>query len=223
MSKKLVTTAQVEQIRKMAREKGVERSLFQDNLLDNGRMSRVLDEIKNMLPSIPTGLPITISGNQIFPPKNGRLCTVKVSVRLDRPWKELFISEAFHDPGNYNARNVGDLFLPTGTGVVEEELILLNYPKGDGSWKDSISWAEQCHLKRSGPRRVFAIYEGDKNFDKKLRRREETVRIAATEECLFQSSPYLYFIWWTSREVYPPNIDCPWSFERYDDWLAFRM
>ena len=80
MSKsKSVTTAQAEQVRKMANEKGLGRKLFQDNLLDNGTMSRVLDAVKG-------GLLITF-GIPLIPPPGGRIHILKVKTQLDQEWR----------------------------------------------------------------------------------------------------------------------------------------
>jgi len=191
MSKsKSVTTAQAEQVRKMANEKGLGRKLFQDNLLDNGTMSRVLDAVKG-------GLLITF-GIPLIPPPGGRIHILKVKTQLDQEWQTA-INTAGHDtPDSYNVRKVGNLYSPTGMGVAEEELILLNYPAGDGSWDKAIAWAKQFSLRKTDPRRVFAVGEGYPKFNYDIG--PNPCYVVATEECMFDDLRQAGSVWWDDSE-----------------------
>ena len=211
MSKKLVTTAQAEQIKKMANEKGVPRQLFQDNLLDNGTMSRVLDGIKN-------GLPVTI-GTQLAPPPSARLHVVRVKVQLDQEWQEAINLASPDTPGHYNVRKVADLYPPTGVGVVEEELILLNYPNGNGGWGKAIAWAEQFQLKRTDPRHVFAIGKDHPNFNHDVG--VNPTYVVATKECAFGDVQQACYVWWDDSKR---KADLRWVgfYDSARGWFAFR-
>lgn len=208
---KRVTMRQTDQVCKMANEKGIEREVFQNELLDNGMMSRILDAVKeDML--ITIGIPFG-------PPPCGRLHILRVKVKLDQEWQASVNAVGPDTPNNYNVRKVDDLYLPTGTGIVEEELILLNYPKGGGSWDKALAWAKQFQLKRTDPRCVFAIGKDYPNFNNKVG--VNPTYVVATEECTFNNVQQACSVWWcdSKREAYLGWV------RRYGDaraWFAFR-
>ncbi len=152
MTDTAVTMGQVQQIRKMAKDKGIHRDVFQA-ALDNGTVGRCLDGIRD-------DLLITV-GTPLVPPLGGRIHTVKVcKLQLDREWEEAINRVGPNTGANWNVREVGDLCPPSGTGVVkEEEHILLNYPIGGGGWDKALAWATQSKLIPNDPRRVFAMAE----------------------------------------------------------------
>lgn len=207
---KNITTAQLAQIGKMANEKGLERQIFRTHLLDNGTMSRVLDAVKE-------GLPITV-GTPLIPPIGGRIVTLKVKVQLDREWQEAVNAAGPDTPPDYNVRKVGDLYLPTGAGIVEEELVLLNYTNG-GSWEKALAWAEQSRLWRTDPRRVFAVGEGQPRFNYEVG--PNSTYVIATKECAFDGESQTCGVWWivSKREAYLRWVDgCGGG----SAWFAFR-
>src|SRR4051812_36151931 len=79
MSNKPVTLEQVEQIRKMAKEKSVSRQQFQQGL-DDGTFALALDMVR-MTKDV-------ILDPRIESPAGGRLVTVSVPVVLDRDWQQ---------------------------------------------------------------------------------------------------------------------------------------
>jgi hypothetical protein len=209
--KKKVTTNQTDQVCKMANEKGINREVFQNELLDNGLMSRILDAVKDDV-LITIGIPFG-------PPPGGRLHFIKVKVQFNQEWQAAVNAAGPNTPDNYNVRKVGDLYQPTGTGVVEEELILLNYPKGDGNWNKALAWAEQFQLRRTDPRRVFAVGECHPNFNQDVG--INPTYVVATEDCSFDGDRRACFVWWGDSKR---KADLFWvSYYGYaHDWFAFR-
>lgn len=208
---KSVSVAQIEQVRKMAGDKGIDRDRFQKFGLDNGLVALALD-------AVVLGLPITI-GIPIIPPPGGRIHTVRIKVALNRPWLEAVNTAGPDTPDNYNVRKVGDLYLPTGTGVIEEDLILLNYPAGDGSWEKALAWADQFRLRKTDPRRVFAIGEGHPNFHKEVG--IDPTYVVATEECSFVGRRQACVVWWSGSER-RARLDWVSRCGYAHAWFAFR-
>ena len=210
MSDKPVTVSQFMQMYKMACEKGLKRNLLQ-HPLDDGTISRVLDAIKE-------GLPITI-GSPLVAPVGARLITLKVKVQLDQEW-QLSINDAGPDTlDNYNVRKVGNLNMPTGKGVVEEELILLNYPQGDGSWDKALAWAEQYNLRKTDPRRVFAIGKYHPKFNYEVG--PNPAYVVATEECAFGGYRRACSVWWDDSER-KARLDWVFFCGYARGWFVFR-
>ena len=162
MTIKAVTTAQLEQVRKMAKEKSVGRDEFQRGL-DDGSIAVVLDSLK-------------IDGearkSELVPPAGGRVCVVRVPVQFDREWQEAINAAGPNTPDDYNVRKVGDQYPPAGNGTVETEIILMNFGSNGGSWDKAIAWANQNRLKRTNPRQVFAIGEHKPGLNRELKRRD---------------------------------------------------
>ena len=208
---KLVTVAQAEQLRKMANEKRVDREVFQTKLLDNGMMSHVLDAIKEGT-SITFGVPLV-------PPLGGRIHPLKVKFQLDQEWQAAINVAGPGTSDNYNVRKVGNLYPPTGVGIIEEELILLNYPKGGGSWDKALAWAEQFRLRRTDPRRVFAVGKDHPKFNYELG--VNPTYVVATEECTFGGPRQACSVWWLGSECYA-GLSWVEDYGRASDWFAFR-
>ena len=211
MSYKPVVITQTEQIRKMANEKQVGREHFQSDLLDNGKMSRVLDAIRD-------GGRIMIGAPLVVPP-GCRIERVTVEVQLDQGWQAAVNAAGPNTPETHNVRKVGDLYLPTGTDVVKEELILLNYAKGDGNWDKALAWADQFRLRKTDPRRVFAIGKARPNFNTEVG--INPTYVVATKECSFGDYRRACSVWWN---VSKREASLVWV-SRYgnaDAWFAFR-
>jgi hypothetical protein len=209
--KRSVTPGQLSQIEKLWEEKGGNTELFQTQLLDNGTMSNVLDAA--LKPRVPIDI-------DIVAPTGGRIVTVSVKVQLDREWQEAINAAGPNTPDNYNVRKVGDLYPPTGTGVVDnEELILLNYIDGGGSWGKALAWADAVRLRRTDPRRVFAIGEGHPKFHHDVG--INPTYVVATEECTFGGNRRTCHVWWNDSErgAYLNDVR---SYGGSSDWFAFR-
>ncbi|MEX2052338.1 MAG: hypothetical protein WD991_01405 [Candidatus Paceibacterota bacterium] len=208
--KKNVTDRQGLEHARLARAKKVSREAYQ-TVHDDGTMARVLDGIRD-------GLPITV-GVPVVPPPGCRILTLKVPVRLDEPWDDA-VNAAGPDTGaDWNVRKVGDLYVPTGKGVVEQEFVLLNYPAGDGSWEKAITWGDTMHLHRTAPRQVFAIGKAKPNFHTEVG--IDPTYVVETTGCAFDGDGQACFVWWdgSRREAY---LNWQSLYGSSHVWFAFR-
>lgn len=198
-----MTASQVESVRKIANEKKVGRTKFQQ-ALDDGRVSRFLDGLKS---------------GEILPPHGACIHTLRVTVIQDQPWQEAVNAAGPNTPRDYNVHKVGDLYLPIGTGKEEQEHILLNYPSGDGGWDKASAWAEGKDLKRTVPREVFAISTQYSELHRTLG--INPMYVVATTECSFAGDRRACGVWWygSGREAYLGWVG---GFTDTRGWFAFR-
>lgn len=209
-TKKEVTDRQGVEHARLARSKGIPREVYQ-GAHDNGTMSRILDAVK-------VGARIIILP-PLVAPAGARIMTVKVKVQLDRPWDEAVNAAGPQTPDSYNVRKVGDLYLPTGAGIVEEEMILLNYPQGGGSFDKALAWAQSMHLHLTDPRQVFVIGEDRPWFYRDIGM--SYAYVVATEECAFDGNRQACYVGWGASDRRAGLIPVE-DFSNTDDWFAFR-
>lgn len=204
MSKKLlVTTGQTDEVQKMANEKGLSRPGFQKWIHD-GEASRALDHIKM---------------DELAAERGARIYTVRSWVRHDRPWDEAVNAAGPNTPSNYNVRKVGNLYLPTGTIEEEQEHVFLNYPDGDGSWDEALTWGKENKLLPTVPREVFADGEQHPYLHRILG--VSPMYVVATTECAFEGGRQACCVWWfDSKRV--ANLYYVEDFGSAHDWFAFR-
>lgn len=146
-STKPVTSAQVESLRNQANAKGISRAAFQEWLDDHA--STTLKSIK-----------VKMTG--IAPPRWGRIHTLRLSAKLDRPWNEAIDAIGSDTPQKSIIRNMSDRYPVTGTKVLQRDYILLNYPEFKSynyNWEKACLWALEVGLHRTVPREVFAVGE----------------------------------------------------------------
>jgi hypothetical protein len=205
MSDKLVTLSQVEGLRQMANDKGVGRDAFQAWL--DKHAAKTLDDLK----SGTLGL---------VPPQGARIHCLTVTVKLDRPWQEAVNLAGPNTPDNYNVRKVEDKYPATGTETVEEDLVLLNYPSGDGNWEKALAWAESTgQLEKTVPREVFAVGEQHPTLHRTLG--QNPMYAVATKECTFDGNRRACYVWWDDSGR---RADLRWvSYFGYaSGWFLFR-
>ncbi len=202
-----VSRGQADIIRKIANEKKVSRESFQAAIND-GSFARFLDDLKNGQVDL---------GQIVFPP-GARHHVVRVKVKLDREWQEAITAAGPNTPDHYNVRKVGDLYPPTGTQEIEEDLILINYPNGDG-FDAALTWAKSQHLENTVPREVFAIGEQHPKLHEVLG--QNPMYVAATKECSFGRSRGACYVWWSDSER-EALLSWVGSFLNSNDWFAFR-
>lgn len=206
---RVVTDEQLGNPGKMAEEKGVDWQSFEAGL-DNGTLATVLRAMK-------LGKRIRIVP-EIEPPAGGQICTLRIPVVIDRRWQEAVNAAGPHAPDNYNVRKVGDFYLPTGLGLVVSEIILMNFGPAGGNWKRAINWAEQYLLKRTDPRRVFAIGEHKPNLHRELG--IDPMYVVATEECSFQGDEQACFVCWYG-DARGAGLGGVWEVGGPRGWFAF--
>jgi hypothetical protein len=159
----------------------------------------------------------------LVPPIGGRIHRLRVQTCLDGDWEQAVNEGGPQTPENYSIRKVGGLYPPTSSGVIDEELILLNYLKGDGGWDKALAWGKQFCLRKTDPRWVFAVGKGYPNFNHKVGLNPTC--IVATEDCSFYGIRQSCYIWW---EGWWESLQ-RWAFMRESkyfgggrDWFAFR-
>jgi hypothetical protein len=202
--KLLVTSNQTDAVRDMANAKGVTRAQFQ-MAQDDGRIARFLDTLK-------------VDPTALTPPPGARLHTVRIRFKPDREWQEAINDAGPNTPSDYNIRKVGDQYLPTGTEEIVEDLILLNFPNGDG-FDAALAWAREKKLENTVPREVFAIGEQHPKLHEELG--QNPMYVAATKECSFGGCRIACYVWWydSKRGAY---LDWVGNFVSSGVWFAFR-
>ena len=207
MSEKPVTSRQGEAIVDMANDKGLNCAQFQ-KAMDDGTWAMFLDSIK-------WG---TVG---IVPPRGARLHVVRIRVKLGRDWQEAVNSVRFGSTSMDNeVRQVGNQYIPVGSGEIEEEIVLINYPTGTvGDWWSALAWAKREGLYRTDPREVFAI--GQQYEDLLGTFGGSEVVVVATQECQFQEEPQACFVWWHDTRC---EAALRWvlHFDVCSSWFAFR-
>lgn len=200
----LVTSNQTDAVRDMANAKRVTRAQF-TAAMDDGRIGRFLDTLK-------------VDPTALTPPPGARLYTVRIRFKPDREWQESITAAGPNTPSDYNVRKVGDQYPPTGTEEIEEDLILLNFPKGDG-FDAALAWAKSKQLENTVPREVFAIGEQHPKLHEELG--QNPMYVAATKECTFGGHRLACYVWWYGSER---KALMYWvgSFDDSYAWFAFR-
>lgn len=204
---KLVTDSQGLAIAHQGRDMNVGREEWQ-----NAPWGEILRGIRD-------GLPVTVGVPTVAPP-GCRVHTLKVKVRLDQPWGNAINAAGPNTPQGYNVRKVIDLYPPTGAGIVEQNLVLLNYVNGDGSWEKALAWAASLPLKKTAPRSVFAIGAQYPNFHRDVG--IDPTYVVATEECTFGGLRRACYVYWlgSDRKANLLSVD---YFGLARAWFAFSQ
>lgn len=210
MSDKLVTMNQSEAVRNIANAKQVGRKNFQE-AIEDGRFAMFLEGLKSR------------SGT-IRPPKNARIHALKVRVQLDQPWIEA-VSAASNKPVQedhwWGSRIVGaeTSYPPMGHGVIDENLILVNYNKPHDHIDSALVWADAVGLKTTSPRHVFAIAVQHPKLPLELE--VKMMRIFPTDEVSL-TLVHTPLVWWDdSRRGVDANGRR--EFPSLFSWFAFKV
>ncbi len=181
MTAKAVTTAQVEQMRKMSVDKGVCRDAFQLGL-DGGIFARALDEAKTRF-----------ANGGLLVPDGGRIHLLSgILVRGDEDWKEALEAAGPQTPENYIIRQVGHLYPPSGKGDVRKNFVLLNRP--GWSLDQFLVWGKANQLKGTTARDVFAVGREKPGLNAELRM--DPMWVHATDAKPFGGSRCVPGVWW---------------------------
>lgn len=203
--KSLVTISQAEAVRKMANEKKVGRDVWQ-KAMDDGGFSRFLDALKN-------------GTLEFVPPPGARIQIVHIRFNPKRDWHEAINAAGPNTPDSYNVRKVGDQYPPIDGEDTEGDLVLLNFPAGDGNWDKANSWAQGMGLKKTAPREVFAIGEQHPTLHRQLGC--NPMYVVATTECSFVGHRHACDVWWRGSER-EADLDWVGGFGDSGAWFAFR-
>ena len=207
---KPVTEGHKKRARKIAIEKLVCSARFQQAFND-GSLDGWLNSLK-------------IDPNAIIPPQDARIKIVRVKFRQDRPWQQAVTAAGPNTGNNESVRVVGDQYPSTGTEEVEENFILLNYPKGNGNWDRALGWGEGAGLKNTMPREVFAIGEHHPKLHEQFGL--NPMCVVATTARTFNTVTFIgrgvCSVWWRNSDR---NVSLLGAAGLLQDcaWLVFRM
>lgn len=221
-STKPVTTAQLEAVRKMAKEKGIGCVLFQ-KAHDSGSLSRYLDSLKadEETEYVPLSDARIAELTKKAAAVGARIHVLRrVRVQQDREWQEAVNLAGPNTPSDYNVRKpeVSGQYQPVAKKVVEKDIVLLNYFKGDGNWDKALAWGNDASLKVTNPREVFAVGEKHPTLHNTLG--QNPMYVVAPTECSFGGSRSACYVWWcgSGRRA---GLDWVGSFVNSNDWFAF--
>ena len=120
-------------------------------------------------------------------PSGTRIYVVHIKYQQNRSWQEAINVAGPNTPSDHNVRKVEGFYPATGIETIEEDLILLNYPSGDGNWDKALSWAQGAKLKNTVPREVFAVGEQHPNLHRTFGQ-NPTMYVVATTDCTFETT-----------------------------------
>lgn len=206
-SKKLMTNPQGLYVAKLGRDEGLTAHQA-DKAIADGTFKLAITAAK-------TGRRI---GYILEPPAGGRVHIVRATVQLDREWQEAINAGCPQTPAEYNVRKVGNLYLPTGKGVVEREYFLLNNNRS--GFDAALKWAEQYKLNVTDPREIFAVAEYKPELHRELGM--SPMYLVATKECQYMGHRQACYAWWhdAKRKAYLCWVE---DFNFAYDWFAFSL
>lgn len=221
-NKKPVTNGQGDCLVKMANEKGVGRVLFQQALDDPEKFARFLDQLKadEATEYVPMSDARIAELTELAAKQGARIHILRrVKVKQDRDWQEAINLAGPNTPMDYNVRKpeVSAQYQPVSSKVVEKDIVLLNYPNGDG-WDKALAWGDEAKLKRTVPRETFAIGEQHPTLHNTLG--QNPMYVAATTKCTFGGFPGACCVWWGGSRR---KADLLWVsyFDYSYDWFSF--
>ncbi len=223
MSSKPVTTAQLEQVRKMAKEKGIHLPLFQQ-ALDNGSVGRFLDSLKadEATEYVPLSVARIEELTALATKAGARIHVLRrVRVKQNREWQEAVNLAGPNTPDHFNVRKseVSGQYQPASNKEIETDIVLLSYSKGDGNWYKGIAWGKEAKLNATNPREVFVIGEQKPNLRTILG--QNPIYVVAPIECTFEGDRNACYVWWDASER-GAGLDWVGCFDDADFWFAFR-
>ena len=217
-----VTVAQTEGLRKVANDKKVGLALFQQ-ALDNGSFARFLDSLKadEQMEYTPLSDERIAELTKLATDAGARIHVLRrVRVQQDRDWQDSINLAGQNTPMNYNVRKpeVSAQYPPVSKKTVEKDIVLLNYPKGDGNWDKATTWGQSTSLKVTNPREVNAIGEQYPTLHNTLG--QNPMYVVAPMECTFDGNRIACSVWWidSNRKAHLFWVS---NFDYAFGWFAF--
>lgn len=208
---KHVTNRQCVKLGDLAREANVSREEFASFLKDEKRRNKFFDNLKNGDGWFEK-LQVEASkiGARVY-------CIPKLRVDYTKTHNEAAQSGGLQ-PGLY-VLDVGDKYLLPVNTIVEEVIILLNYPHGGGNYQVTVKWGLQNSLEETVPHEIFAIGEQFPYLNYTLG--PNPMIIVETESCLFNLTLNACVVSWENAERESHLVEHD-RLDRDDAWFAFR-
>ena len=151
------------------------------------------------------------------PPQGARIYIVCIKFKQDRVWSKAVKAGGPDTPDDSNVWKVGDLYQPTGTKEIKEDVLLISYPLVGGNWRRALEWARGLGLKNTVPRKVFAIGEEHPNLNDRLGINQ--IRVVDTTFSPDDNRDVCY-VWWHGRKRQVGLLQVG-DFYGTTDWFAF--
>lgn len=122
-------------------------------------------------------------------------------------------------PSNYNVLKVADKYQPSENKEITETIILLNWPKGGGSYQKAVEWGLQNGLRKTTPHVPFAIGKQFPKLNYDLG--PNPMYVVETTGCAFVGNARACNVWWSGASR-GSSLFWQSSFGDGVDWFAFR-
>lgn len=119
---------------------------------------------------------------------------------------------------DFDVLKVGDLYQPDKK-IITETIVLLNYPKGGGNYKITVSWGMENGLLKTTPHVPFFIRENFPSLNYKLGLK--LMYLVETTGCVFHGNNVACFVWWDDSK-YQSDVRWARRFGHAFGWFAFR-
>ncbi len=224
VTEKLATDSQGRCFIKIVREKKISRAVLQ-KALNNGSIARYLDSLIADEKSSYNPLSdkhirrLTTLAKQ----EGARILVLRrVPVTQDLDWQDainLVGSDTPHD-SPIRMVKVSALFPPASHCEDLIDIVLLNYPNGDGDWDKALAWADKASMNITNPREVFAI--GTHRPSLHVFLGQDQIHVVASTEATCFDQRFIPSIWSDDLRsgasvIYPCDCKSP------SIWHAFRQ
>ncbi len=209
---KHVTNRQSVQLANSARKNGVSRQNFSEFLKDNTRMEKFFDDLKN--------------GNDWFKKLQteaekigARVHLIEnLSVDYTKSHNDAAMAGGPQTGSDYNVLKVGDLYQPENK-IINETIVLLNWPKGDRSYQKAVEWGLSNGLRKTTPHVSFVVGEKYPKFNYEIGSNPSYV--VETTGCSFDVDAHACFVFWCGAKR-RSGLGWRSDFGSSRGWFAFR-
>lgn len=186
---KHVTNRQGVQFAEKARKSGVSREKFAEFLKDNMRVEKFFCELRN-----GDSWPQKIQELKLTAEKIGaRIFVTELSVNYTKSHNDAAMVGGPQTGSGYNVLKVGDLYQPENK-VINETIVLLNWPEGGGSYQKAVEWGLSNGLRKTTPHVPFTIGEKYPKFNYEIGSNPSYV--VETTGCSFSGDADACYVYW---------------------------
>ena len=211
---KHVTNRQGVQLANLARKSEVPREKFAEFLKDNMRIEKFFCELRN-----GDGWPEKIQNLKLEAEKIGaRIFVTELSVDYTKSHNESAMLGGPQTGSDYNVLKVGNLYQPENK-IINETIILLNWPNGDGSYQKAVEWGLSNGLRKTTPHVPFTVGEKYPKFNYEIGSNPSYV--VETTGCSFDGNANACCMSWSDAER-KSSLNWQSDFGSSSGWFAFR-